>query len=38
MSEFKAIVRKLYLDGYSQRTIISMVKDLFDQFRRLGNE
>lgn len=37
MSEFKEIVRKLYLAGYSERTVIRMVKDIFDSFRRSNN-
>lgn len=34
MNEFKEVIRKLYLAGYSERTIIRMVKDMFDSFRR----
>ena len=34
MDEFTEAVKKLYRNGYSQKTVIKMVKDIFDSIRK----
>lgn len=34
MDEFNEVVKKLYRNGYSEKTIIRMVKDIFESIRR----
>ena len=36
MECFKEAVRKLYLAGYSQRTVIRMVKDIYESLKLEG--
>ena len=35
MDEFTEIVKKLYRNGYSQKTVIKMVKDIFGKYGEL---
>ncbi len=34
MDDFTEVVKKLYDNGYSQKTVIKMVKDIFSSIRK----
>ena len=38
MSDFGKCLESLFLAGYSEKTVIKMVKDIFKELRRRRNE